>query len=283
MITNNKTMKRFFLFFAIFVSCFHYTQDLKIIYDFKWKSDKNDNLYNSELTTLINNGQESYFEALSKFKYDSLKTDMQNRGFRSFPSPKEQWKFQNLVVKDLKTKVTTTEQEIFDKIYVTKYNCKPNWTILKEKNKFFGYAVQRAETVFNGRKWIAWFTNEIPVNDGPYKFFGLPGLILKISDSEENFIFEIKGLTKEKSDISKRNRASSIVNLTPKQWNSFWEKYQKEPSNIFANLNESGATYSYVYNGKDVNTKEAKEAYNKAEKEKINLFKNSIELKLCEE
>lgn len=275
-------MKRLFLVIVILSSCLTFSQDYKIIYEFKWKSEKNDNAYNSELTTLVSNGNESYFEALSKFKYDSLKTDMRNKGFRSFPSLKEEWKFQSLIAKDLKAQTTILEQNIFDKIYITKYECKPTWTILKDKTTLFDYNVQKAETTFGGRKWIAWFANEIPMQDGPYKFFGLPGLILKINDAEENFIFEIKGLTKEKSDISKRNRTSSIVNLSPKQWNSFWEKYQNEPSNIFANLNESGATYSYVYNGKSVNTKEAKESYDKAEKAKINVFKNPIELRPCE-
>lgn len=267
---------------AIIFNCIALAQDYKIIYEFKWKTEPHDSTYNYELTTLLNNGKESYFEALSKFKYDSLKTNMRNKGFRNLPSPKEIWKFQSLIKKDLQNQIVTSEHEIFDKVYVTKFDSQPKWKILEDKNKIFEYNVQKAETLFGGRKWIAWFTNEIPINDGPYKFFGLPGLILKITDSDENFIFEIKGLTKDKSDISKRNRNSSIINLTSKQWNAFWEKYQNDPSNIFQNLNESGASYNYVYNGKNVNSKEAKESYNKAEKEKINLFKNPIELKPAE-
>lgn len=33
---------------------------------------------------------------------------------------------------------------------------------------------QKATCDFAGRKWIAWFTTEIPIQDGPYKFYGLP-------------------------------------------------------------------------------------------------------------
>ncbi|MFT3920115.1 GLPGLI family protein [Cloacibacterium sp.] len=275
-------MKKLFLIMAIAFNCIALAQDYKIIYEFKWKTEPHDSNYNYELTTLLNNGKDSYFEALSKFKYDSLKTDMRNKGFRNLPGPKEIWKFQSLIKKDLQNQIVRSENEIFDKVYVTKFESQPKWKIFEDKNKIFEYNVQKAETLFGGRKWVAWFTNEIPINDGPYKFFGLPGLILKITDSDENFIFEIKGLTKDKSDISKRNRNSSIINLTSKQWNAFWEKYQNDPSNIFQNLNEPGASYSYVYNGKNVNSKEAKESYNKAEKEKINLFKNPIELKPSE-
>lgn len=265
----------------LLISILGFSQEYRMIYDFKWKSDKADKTYNSELMALANDGKNSYFESLVKFKYDSLTTDLRNKGSHSFPFPEEEWKFPSLIIKDFKNQTTTAEQEIFDKIYSTKYSCKPRWNILKEKDKIFDYKVQKAETDFGGRKWYAWFTTEIPINDGPYKFYGLPGLILKINDSEEYFIFEIKGLTKEKSDISRRN-SSALVNLTPKQWNSFWEKYKKEPANIFQNLNETGATYSYQYNGMDVTTKEAQIAYNKAEMKKINIFKNPIELKSCE-
>ncbi|WP_185289765.1 hypothetical protein [Chryseobacterium lactis] len=52
---------------------------------------------------------------------------------------------------------------------------------------------------------------------------------------------------------------------------------------IFANLNSSNNTFTYVYNGKDVDSREAKEAYNKAEQEKINIFKIPIETQWCEQ
>lgn len=269
------------LFSFVFLALMN-AQDYKIIYNFKWKTTPTDANYHSELTALSTNGRESYFEALSKLKYDSLKTDLRNKGIRGVPSPMEGWKLQNLVVKDLISQTTASEQEIFDKTYITKYTCKPTWKILPEKSKIFGYDAQKAETDFGGRRWTAWFTMAISIHDGPYKFFGLPGLILKMNDAEDNFSFEIKGLTKEKLDISQRNRPSSVVSLSPAQWKTFWTKYQKEPANIFANLNEAGATYSYVYNGKDVNAKETKDTYNKAEWEKMAIFRNPIELNYCE-
>lgn len=47
-----------------------------------------------------------------------------------------------------------------------------------------------------GRKWTAWFTAEIPIQDGPYKFHGLPGLIVKIEDEAKSHSFELKGISK---------------------------------------------------------------------------------------
>ncbi|KPE49402.1 GLPGLI family protein [Chryseobacterium indologenes] len=273
-----KTALVFIMLYSISVSSQYY----KIIYDFKWKTEKESKNYNSELTVLLKNDEISYFESLAKYKYDTLKTRLVQQGAVGFPSPKETWKLQTLISKDLKSQTTTSEENFFDKVYFTTYTCKPVWKILSEKSTFFNYNVQKAETHFGGRKWIAWFTNEVPINDGPYKFFDLPGLILKISDSEENFIFEIKGLTREKTNIEGRNAYTSKVNFTPRQWETFWTQYQKDPSMVFANLNSPNATFSYVYKGKNVDSKEAKDAYNKAEKEKIAVFKNPVELKICE-
>lgn len=270
---NNSTIKNYYMkpklllsLCTLAYSLAIYSQSYKIIYDFKWKTEEQSKDYNTELTALLKNEENSYFESLAKFKYDSIKTKLVNEGSRSFPSPKIQWKLQTLISKDLKSQTTITEENFFDKVYLTTYKCKPTWKIQKEKSELFNYKVQKAETDFGGRQWIAWFTNEIPISDGPYKFFGLPGLILKISDSEENFIFEIKGLTKEQYNIEGRNAHDSKVNLTPKKWETFWSKYQKDPSMIFANLNSPNNTFTYVYHGLSVDSKEAKEIYNKTEK-----------------
>ncbi|KFC20293.1 GLPGLI family protein [Chryseobacterium sp. FH1] len=267
--------------FALIYCISVFSQSYKIIYDFKWKTEEHAKDYNSELTVLLKNDENSYFESLAKFKYDSIKTKLVDEGSRSFPGPNVQWKLQSLIFKDLKSQNTIVEENFFDKVYLTTYNCKPSWKIQQEKSKLFNYNVQKAETNFGGRQWIAWFTNEIPISDGPYKFFGLPGLILKISDSEENFIFEVKGLTKENTNIEGRNAYTAKVNFTPKQWEVFWKRYQENPSMIFANLNSPTATFTYVYQSKNVDSKEAKEMYDKVEKEKIDIFKIPIETQSC--
>ncbi|MGA9211499.1 GLPGLI family protein [Kaistella sp.] len=65
------------------------------------------------------------------------------------------------------------------------------WNIKNEKKQIGKYDCQKAETNYGGRKWIAWFTNEIPVQDGPYIFRGLPGLIIEISDEKSNYSFSL--------------------------------------------------------------------------------------------
>jgi GLPGLI family protein len=67
-----------------------------------------------------------------------------------------------------------------------------HWNILTDNKKLGNYSCQKATTTFRGRDYEAWFTTEIPVSDGPWKFHGLPGLILEVYDSnkEVQFLFD---------------------------------------------------------------------------------------------
>ena len=75
------------------------------------------------------------------------------------------------------------------------YNETPafDWKIGTETMKIGEYNTQKATTNYGGRSWTAWFSKDIPLQDGPYKFSGLPGLIVKIEDSEQNYSWELKG------------------------------------------------------------------------------------------
>lgn len=53
--------------------------------------------------------------------------------------------------------------------------------------KILGYNCLKAMTSFRGREYWAWFTFEIPIYAGPWKFNGLPGLILEIHDTTNRF------------------------------------------------------------------------------------------------
>lgn len=64
--------------------------------------------------------------------------------------------------------------------YVVKDNwLEINWVIFDEFKEIEGYKVQKAAGYFRGRKYVVWFTKEIPYPYGPAKLFGLPGVILE--------------------------------------------------------------------------------------------------------
>lgn len=76
-----------------------------------------------------------------------------------------------------------------------------NWKIEDDTTTILGYASQKATCHYRGRDWVAWFTAEIPISEGPWKFYGLPGLITKIHDTKNHYSFELTGFQKTEENI----------------------------------------------------------------------------------
>ena len=68
------------------------------------------------------------------------------------------------------------------------------WELLDSTKNVLDYECQLASADYHGRKWYAWFTQEIPVQDGPWQLCGLPGLIMEAATADGEYGFTIKGL-----------------------------------------------------------------------------------------
>ena len=56
----------------------------------------------------------------------------------------------------------------------------PEWTMYEDSTiTVLGMECKKATTNFRGRYWEVWYTEEIPISQGPWKLCGLPGMILK--------------------------------------------------------------------------------------------------------
>lgn len=79
-----------------------------------------------------------------------------------------------------------------------------NWQINNELRKIGNFICRKATTTFRGRQWIVWFTDEIPIPAGPWKLYGLPGLIIEAEDETKTFYFYLEKLsrTEDKSAIT---------------------------------------------------------------------------------
>lgn len=76
------------------------------------------------------------------------------------------------------------------------------WTMTEDSAKTIsGYDCMMAQSSYHGRKWTAWFAPEIPVQDGPWKFSGLPGLILMATESAGIHSFTATGIESVDQDI----------------------------------------------------------------------------------
>ncbi len=104
-------------------------------------------------------------------------------------------KYNSIVLKDLTQKKSTT----YTKLLTWNYQYTEEipffvWLLHPEQKQLLNYRVEKASTFYKGRKWTAWYSNEIPINNGPYLFQGLPGLILELYDDRGHFHFITKAI-----------------------------------------------------------------------------------------
>ena len=57
-----------------------------------------------------------------------------------------------------------------------------------------------AKISFRGRDYKAFYTEKIPIPEGPWKFYGLPGLILHVKSEDESFEWEAINIAHNQSD-----------------------------------------------------------------------------------
>ncbi len=125
---------------------------------------------------------------------------------------------------------------------------KPQWKLHTETKQIEGYNCQKATASFKGREWVVWYTSELPFSDGPWKLWGLPGLILEAQDSKGYFHFTFRGI--EPIDA----KEDSIVLMKPR-WIKATKEYVKELQALEKkDLNEMIkkviGVYTYDENGK---------------------------------
>jgi len=91
---------------------------------------------------------------------------------------------------------------------------KPQWELSADTCTISSYTCQKATAYFRGRDWTVWFTMEVPIDAGPWKLCGLPGLIVKASDSKNHYVFECIGLeniSKKKQPVIKAHYTNPVL------------------------------------------------------------------------
>lgn len=73
------------------------------------------------------------------------------------------------------------------------------WEMTDSVANVLGYKCQSARCKFRGREWTVFYTEEIPLSEGPWKLHGLPGLIMKATDEKGHYSFECIGIKSKAS------------------------------------------------------------------------------------
>lgn len=157
---------------------------------------------------------------------------------------------------------------------------KINWKIEKEAKKIQNYKLQKATTNFGGRNWTAWFSEEIPFQEGPYKFRGLPGLIFELTDDTKDFSYTlIKSVnlptTYDTSNFLETHYGIKPIPVTLKQYHKIKIDRYNDPVAEIRKVLKDGGTINI--NGQNIKTTEELDQRRKFLQEMTKKYYNPVE------
>lgn len=237
-----------------------YTLDYKI---------SNQKSAKSQLTTfiLLMNEKESYFKSMNVYVEDSLRY---YKKIKESGNPLKDLNTFSKFYAEYPENIGTTLGKLYITTPVTTANVSYEesniiqWKLVNEYKTIGKDRCQKATTTKYGRNWIAYFNPIIPFNFGPYKFNGLPGLIMELYDDKNDFHYTLYKFKKRKTVC---HFANSYKNVKPTKK----EKVYQWKKNSFLSTD-----YSEVLKGNDAEIIRQIEA----NKKKMYDNYNPIELKI---
>lgn len=192
----------------------------------------------SEMTVLLIGKHISRFNTLNMIKADSVRAmirkerDTRGRDYAAgLISSIPKTKFHFIIYKNHPTQKYTVSDKIFNNTYVYQEQIPEfNWSIKPDKKMVAGYSCQKATTSFAGRAYEAWFTTDVPISEGPYKFSGLPGLIVAIEDTQHFFSFQLTSLIKPTTPEPITITTEKTISTTRKEFDKGTQHFK---NNIF--------------------------------------------------
>lgn len=291
-------MKKNYFILLMILGVFANAQVNRFFYDYKYIADstnKADVKSDIMLLDIDKNGSKYY--SREKFVSDSTtKADIAKQvkgGFGGSINIKKNLKPGTIFTTVIK-KYPDFGVSFSDKIGNTTYKVaedqKPEWKILPDKEKIGEYNTQKATTNYGGRSWIAWFSTDIPFQDGPYKFYGLPGLIVKIEDTTGSHIMTLIGNKKTEAGSEEDLQIPGLtmvgiggkeIEISKKQFKKAWKDYLADPTKdmkqMMSTLPAGAVINMKNQDGKSIDANEMYKNIEKRAKEDVLKNNNKIE------
>ena len=257
----------FFIWCAIILTPYYLssqTQDLfhtKVNYKLTYQESTKDTTKKNSYFSLYLNQSKSVFLSLKRRVRDSIVYYKDpSLSFEKFQTLAPKPKFNYVITKQRnKNELLFVEEFVnFDIGYKEDLSLK--WKIENETELIEGYACSKAITSYAGRTYIAWFSPEIALPVGPYKFNGLPGLILKIYDSEQHYVYDFIGLEKLHPPVANIFNINKVDFISKKE---FLKKEQRLKTNFLTLFNQAGLSIDLSESQKSAYLIEQKETYSK--------------------
>lgn len=234
-------MKKIFLIWALIFSNVLLAQNITFIYELKYRPSTEKDSIISSIYFLDVLGKQSVFRSEKDRTSDSL---VEKTGFglgQGVIFSDQLYIQKNLSNKSLIKNIITPL--LNDKYYI-KIKSNMNWQILPDKTKIGDMDCQKATIQYGGRNWIAWFTQSIPIQEGPYIFSGLPGLIVKVSDDKADYDFNLV-----RTKNSNKNSLFSLRKGKEIDWETFKKLQLDYYNDPYAGI-KSGGIKSKVVDSK---------------------------------
>ncbi len=157
-------------------------QTHRFIYEMKYKTDP---VGDSQTLTMVLdvNPDEVKFYNMKYIETDSLNKVRNTRSYS--------WDTEAPAIVRKRGTNRNTAYLLIDDLFKIESDDAISWKLITETIEVNGYRLQKAETTFGGRNWTAWFANKVNLQEGPYKFHGLPGMIFIISDDQGHYSFNL--------------------------------------------------------------------------------------------
>ncbi|GEN78000.1 GLPGLI family protein [Chryseobacterium hagamense] len=231
--------KQIFVAIIILITNLVYSQNMTGIYELKFRINQDKDHLTTNIFYLDINGSQSIFRSELERKSDSL---INKKGFGF--GRKALFITDLCAVKNLKN--NEIKKIIVSGLMGNRYSIKVEdslkWEIKNEKQKIGNLNCQKAEVDYGGRHWIAWFSESVNLQEGPYIFHGLPGLIVRISDSHLDYNFNLIQL--------KKSNDNNIYFHKSKEKEMSWGDFQKMIQNYYNDplyeIKNSGMNYTIV-------------------------------------
>ena len=229
-------------FIALFLAQLSMAQTSRFVYQVTMKSDSTDKANATiETARLDISPEKSLFYGEGRIKRDSIMQRMrETRNFDRNAMQNLRSSIDYIVEKDLIKNITYFKTRLGRDQYTYEEDRKMDWKILPETVKIGEYEAQKAETTFAGRKWYAWFTQDIPFQDGPYKFKGLPGLIIKVEDAKGDYSFDLQQSKKITEFPNFDNRGGNPIKVKRADFEKQEKLYRKDPVSFVTNSFSQG-------------------------------------------
>ncbi|WP_246124809.1 GLPGLI family protein [Algibacter pacificus] len=122
-----------------------------------------------------------------------------------------------------------------------------NWKMKNEFKNIIGYSCQKATVNYRGRDYIAFFTTDVPYQTGPWKFTGLPGLILEVY-SNDGHALKIVANTLEIKSVNAKIENPYLDKKTI-TWDMFTDEYEKKYNELLHFRAPDGGTMTIPKRG----------------------------------